>query len=411
MFFRFIAAAGLLLTSLALAQVRDNGSRVIEGTINHCTDAGASDAYACNLSPAIAAYVNNACYQFKAATANTGAASINFNSLGAITIKKVAGGVTTDLSDNDIRANQIVRVCYDGTNMQMQSQLGNAAAGGGGVASVSGTANKVTVGGTASDPVLTIADNLDLTTHTSTKPVKAGTSAPGTCAVGELFFDTDATAGQNLLVCSATNIWTAQGGGGGGGGSINTAANPKMIWWVSSGGGGLQVTGAANQGTCHRVNLEQAVVSASISFEVTTGSGTGCSGGTCGFIAGVFDSAGDRIAVSEVGYSGHATDAKNINTTGQKKLAWASGSAVSGGNLTAPAGSNSVCYSTDSTALQIRGIGSAYWMVQDVALVANSHGGQSSFGSGNGASITIPTTKTGTWTLGWADWTPLMWWN
>lgn len=122
----------ILCVGAASAQTHINGSRTISGTVNYCADAGSNDTYACNLSPAITAYTTGACYFFKANTANTGAASINLNSVGAKTIKKAAGGVTTDLSDNDIRAGQIVTVCYDGTNMQMQSTLGNASGGGGG---------------------------------------------------------------------------------------------------------------------------------------------------------------------------------------------------------------------------------------------------------------------------------------
>jgi hypothetical protein len=94
-------------------------------------DAGANDTYTATLSPAPAAYVTGAHYRFKANTANTGACTINFNSLGAKTIKKAEGGITTDLADNDIRAGQWVDLVYDGTNMQMQSNLGNAASGGG----------------------------------------------------------------------------------------------------------------------------------------------------------------------------------------------------------------------------------------------------------------------------------------
>jgi len=97
-----------------------------------CSDAGASDTYACNLTPAISAYVTGTHYRFKANTANTGAASINFNSLGPTTIVKVAGGITTTLANNDILAGQWVDLVYDGANMQMQSLLGNAPSGGGG---------------------------------------------------------------------------------------------------------------------------------------------------------------------------------------------------------------------------------------------------------------------------------------
>lgn len=92
-------------------------------------DAGSTDTYVATLDPAPAAYVTGLNYRFKANTANTGAATINFNSLGAKTIKKAIGGITSDLSDNDIRAGQWVDLVYDGTNMQMQSTLGNAPGG------------------------------------------------------------------------------------------------------------------------------------------------------------------------------------------------------------------------------------------------------------------------------------------
>ena len=44
-----------------------------------------------------------------------------------------------------------------------------------------------------------------------------GTSLPGTCTVGQRYFKTDATAGQNLYGCTATNTWTVLGDGGGSG--------------------------------------------------------------------------------------------------------------------------------------------------------------------------------------------------
>ena len=37
------------------------------------------------------------------------------------------------------------------------------------------------------------------------------TNAPSTCAIGELFFDTDAAAGENWLGCTAANTWTLLG--------------------------------------------------------------------------------------------------------------------------------------------------------------------------------------------------------
>lgn len=97
----------------------------INDTIAACTDVGASDTYACS-TPIAIPYVTNSRYRFKANTANTGAATINFNAQGAKTIVKVAGGITTALADSDIRVGQVVDLVYDGTNMQIQSTLGNA---------------------------------------------------------------------------------------------------------------------------------------------------------------------------------------------------------------------------------------------------------------------------------------------
>ncbi len=94
-------------------------------------DAGSTDTYACNLGTAITAYVAGTQYSFKANTANTGAATINFNGLGAKTIVKYQGGAAQTLSNNDIRAGAWVIVMYDGTNMQLVSTLGNGGGGGG----------------------------------------------------------------------------------------------------------------------------------------------------------------------------------------------------------------------------------------------------------------------------------------
>lgn len=82
-------------------------------------DAGSDDAYVVTLSPAPSAYYVGMLLVFKANTANTGAAAINVNDLGAKTIKKKKD---IDLSDGDIRSGQIVAVCYDGTNFQMLSE-------------------------------------------------------------------------------------------------------------------------------------------------------------------------------------------------------------------------------------------------------------------------------------------------
>lgn len=63
------------------------------------------------------------------------------------------------------------------------------------------------------------------TQDTSPRNIAHGTSNPATCSVADVFFRTDATAGQNWYLCTGTNTWTqAAGGGGGGGGSVFTGS-------------------------------------------------------------------------------------------------------------------------------------------------------------------------------------------
>lgn len=56
---------------------------------------------------------------------------------------------------------------------------------------------------------------VDFTASTSTAPMKSGTLLPPTCGVGQAFFKTDAPAGQNIYLCTATDSWTQVQGSGG----------------------------------------------------------------------------------------------------------------------------------------------------------------------------------------------------
>ncbi len=155
----------LLILGMSLlmgAGSSNNGALTIQSTVNFCADAGSTDDYACNMAPALLGYITGSCYTFKANTANTGAATIAFNGLASPkTIVKVAGGITTALATNDIRVGQYVNICYDGTNMQMQSTLGNSPAAG--VTSVNGQTGAVVGSGSA----LTLVTQLTASTSNS----------------------------------------------------------------------------------------------------------------------------------------------------------------------------------------------------------------------------------------------------
>lgn len=100
---------------------KGSGVVAIDGAIMYGADAGASDDYAITVT-GVSAYASGQIFSFKANTANTGAATLNVNSLGAKTIKK---NYNSDLATNDILANQLVTVIYDGTNFQMLSPVAN----------------------------------------------------------------------------------------------------------------------------------------------------------------------------------------------------------------------------------------------------------------------------------------------
>ena len=112
--------------------------------------------------------------------------------------------------------------------MNIRGPIGGAPASGGGVG-ISGapTADQLAIWTdptniTGTSTLNVQITDLNLTNATRTAPNKAGTMAPAACAVGDTFFDTDATAGSNLFGCTAVNTWTLLGGGGG---SVDTAAN------------------------------------------------------------------------------------------------------------------------------------------------------------------------------------------
>lgn len=122
------ALNGSLVGTTTAANIK-TGTLTVTSALNSCADAGSTDSYACSLSPAPTTYTTGQNFWFKANTANTGAATVDFNGLGALAIKKVTGGITTDLATNDIRAGQWVALQYDGSAMQMQSMLGNVSVG------------------------------------------------------------------------------------------------------------------------------------------------------------------------------------------------------------------------------------------------------------------------------------------
>lgn len=82
-----------------------------------------TDIYTATLSPAVTTYSDKA-FILKFTNANTGAATLNLNGVGAQAIKKNG---TEALVANDIKAGQLLLIVYDGTNFQI---IGGGSGGG-----------------------------------------------------------------------------------------------------------------------------------------------------------------------------------------------------------------------------------------------------------------------------------------
>ena len=127
--------------------INQNGAQI------YAADSVGTDAYAVTLVPAPAAYVDGFMLNVKCGTANTGAATLDVNALGATPITKLNDQA---LATGDIEANQIITVVYNSSGtarFQMISQ--NAQDAVGTVTSVGVTSDTLTVTNT---PITTSGD-------------------------------------------------------------------------------------------------------------------------------------------------------------------------------------------------------------------------------------------------------------
>lgn len=104
------------------------GSGTVNGAFNYAADTGSANAYAIAPAPAFTAYTGGMLVVFKAANANTGASTINVNSLGGKNLKVYAGGALVTLPANFIVAGGVVVAIYDGTQFVIISSGNSTAA-------------------------------------------------------------------------------------------------------------------------------------------------------------------------------------------------------------------------------------------------------------------------------------------
>jgi hypothetical protein len=107
--------------------------------------------------------------------------------------------------------------------------------------------------------------------------VPVSTSLPGTCSVGQIYFDSDATTGQNFYGCTATNTWTVMGDGGGGGGGVSTGAQLSANDYTPTRTSDTVLTLPAVAANAMKIGGSYAcptAISSGATFTITSGTGT-----------------------------------------------------------------------------------------------------------------------------------------
>lgn len=107
-----------------------NFGQIQDGAISYGGTSSGTDTITFTLSPALTAYAAGQRFTFLAGGTNTGATTLNINSLGAKAIQKLGAALVA----GDITANDIVEVEYDGTQFQMLSPARTPALTAGGIA-------------------------------------------------------------------------------------------------------------------------------------------------------------------------------------------------------------------------------------------------------------------------------------
>jgi hypothetical protein len=143
------------------------GGQVQDNTFQYLTSVAGTNVITATAPFGMTAYATGQRFTFIAAGANTGATTLNLNSIGA---KSITKNGTTPLVASDIAINAVVQVVYDGTQFQLlnPASVSSFSAGSTGLTPSTATTGAVTLAGT-----LAVANG---GTGTATPAIVAGTN-------------------------------------------------------------------------------------------------------------------------------------------------------------------------------------------------------------------------------------------
>ena len=116
-----VTTVKILNGNVTLAKVAEAARTVLATYIG--ASAGGTDTYAINPNPAYTAYATGMTVVFKVDVANTGAATLNVNSLGAKDLTDREGSA---LTDNVLKAGAFYTAVYDGTQFRLMGVLSHS---------------------------------------------------------------------------------------------------------------------------------------------------------------------------------------------------------------------------------------------------------------------------------------------
>jgi len=198
-----LLAAGFALLPVPLA--------LQAGNANYAVDAGTANAYKVTLGSLITGYVDGLEVKFQAGAANTGAATMNVNNLGAVAIKRPDGA---PLQANDILAGQMVMLIYSASQTVFQlvvtalaaanSAYASATAAAGSASAASSSAGAASGSATAAAGSATAAAGSATSAAASATAAAASAGGYGSTSTTSL---TVATGAQSFTT-QASKAWT-----------------------------------------------------------------------------------------------------------------------------------------------------------------------------------------------------------
>jgi hypothetical protein len=190
---------------------------------------------------------------------------------------------------------------------------------------------------------------------------------PATCTVGDIYFDADASSGNNILGCTATDTWTLQGDGGGAG-----TGDVTDVWGCASGdcsaltaasGDTFDATLADSSkpatltsslpGTCAEGQMHQDSDSGGSEMYVCTAANTWTKLTTLADITGTTGNVTFSAGVIDLGATAVQTDQANTYTTGAQSFAAATSLIVPSSAGAAPTASGSIMYDSTANAWEV----------------------------------------------------------